>query len=164
MQNHNCRKFDYDIALSFAGEDRKYVEQVASFLLKSGLKVFYDKYEKVNLWGKDLYQHLDKVYQHTSKYVVIFISTNYEKKLWTSHELKSAQARAFSESEEYILPARFDKTEIPGVRKTIGYINLVEHKPNELAKLLIAKLAQFKLENILPTDATKLGCTTILQG
>ncbi|NII28114.1 TIR domain-containing protein [Pseudoflavitalea sp. X16] len=163
MQNHNCRDFEFDVALSFAGEDRKYVEAVASFLLKSGLKVFYDKYEKANLWGKDLYQHLDNVYQNTSKYVVIFISQNYAKKLWTSHELKSAQARAFTESKEYILPARFDSTEIPGVRKTLGYIDLNEHTPSELAKLIIQKLEKHKLENVLPRDAKRLKQLLALQ-
>lgn len=156
MANHNCRKYEFDVALSFAGEDRKYVEKVASFLQKGGLRVFYDKYEKANLWGKDLYQHLDKVYQQTSKYVVIFVSKHYAKKLWTSHELKSAQARAFSENEEYVLPAMFDDTEIPGIRKTIGYVNANEHTPSELAKLVITKLSSLKLENVLPSNATRV--------
>jgi hypothetical protein len=156
MGNHNCRKYEFDVALSFAGEDRKYVEKVASFLQKSGLNVFYDKYEKANLWGKDLYQHLDKVYQQTSKYVVIFVSKHYAKKLWTSHELKSAQARAFSENEEYILPARFDDTEIPGIRKTIGYIDANEHTPSEFAKLILEKLSSFRLENILPSNSVRV--------
>lgn len=47
----------FDVALSFSGEDRKYVEKVAYFLKKMGYSVFYDKYEKVSLWGKDLYEH-----------------------------------------------------------------------------------------------------------
>ena len=42
----------YDVALSFAGEDRPYVQQVAQRLVESGIKVFYDDFEKVDLWGK----------------------------------------------------------------------------------------------------------------
>ncbi len=53
----NC---DYDVALSFAGEDRNYVEQVAQILHQLDLRVFYDRYEEANLWGKDLYVHLDE--------------------------------------------------------------------------------------------------------
>lgn len=45
----------YDVALSFAGEDRKYVEAVAVELKKLGIQVFYDKFETTDLWGKDLY-------------------------------------------------------------------------------------------------------------
>ena len=48
-------KNKYDIALSFAGDDRGYVEQVADALKSNGIKVFYDRYERVALWGKDLY-------------------------------------------------------------------------------------------------------------
>jgi len=45
-------KFEYDVALSFAGEDRVYVEKVAKYLKEKGIKVFYDDYEKTGLWGK----------------------------------------------------------------------------------------------------------------
>jgi hypothetical protein len=117
-------KFDHDIALSFAGEDRAYVEKVAKYLKEKSIKVFYDEYEKTKLWGKDLYNHLDEVYQKKARYCVMFLSCYYAEKLWTNHERKSAQARAFTEKGEYILPARFDNTEIPGIPPTIGYIDL----------------------------------------
>ncbi len=145
-----CLNLEYDVVLSFAGEDRKYVEKTASYLRKNGAKVFYDSYEDVNLWGKDLYQHLDDVYQNKAKYAIIFISEHYEKKLWTNHELKSAQARAFSENEEYILPVRFDSTEIPGIRKTIGYVSAKENTPLQLGKKIIKKLGYLEPENFLP--------------
>ena len=48
-------KYDYDVVLSFAGEDRNYVEKVANKLLYKGIKVFYDNFETVDNWGKDLY-------------------------------------------------------------------------------------------------------------
>lgn len=147
-----CFSVEYDVVLSFAGEDRKYVERTANFLKKSGVKVFYDLYEDVNLWGKDLYQHLDTVYQHKAKYAVIFISEHYGNKLWTNHELKSAQARAFSENEEYILPARFDNTEIPGIRKTTGYVSLSDLSPIQFAKKIIRKLDDIEPENFLPDN------------
>lgn len=85
----DCKEFKYDVVLSFAGEDRKYVEKVAKYLFNSGVKVFYDIYEDVDLWGKDLYQHLDDVYQNKAKYAVIFVSEAYGKKLWANHELKA---------------------------------------------------------------------------
>jgi len=49
MVSQSADKFDFDVALSFAGEDRKYVEQVAGFLQEMGIRVFYDKYEEVTL-------------------------------------------------------------------------------------------------------------------
>jgi len=70
----------------------------------------------------------------------MFLSCHYAEKLWTNHERKSAQARAFKEKGEYILPARFDDTEIPGILPTIGYINLRSLQPEEFGKLIIEKL------------------------
>ena len=133
-------KFEYDVALSFAGEDRAYVEKVAKYLREKSIRVFYDKYEKTMLWGKDLYVHLEEVYQKKARYCLMFLSCYYAKKLWTNHERKSAQARAFKEKGEYILPARFDNTEIPGIPPTVGYIDLSSLKPEEFGKLIIEKI------------------------
>jgi hypothetical protein len=132
----------YDVALSFAGEDREYVEMVASHLRQRGIEVFYDKYQVVTLWGRNLYDHLSDVYENKARFTIIFISAHYAKKLWTNHERISAQARAFRESQEYILPARFDDTAIPGLLETVGYISLKEISPEELCNLICTKLSE----------------------
>ena len=134
------RKTDYDIALSFAGEDRAYVDQVASELTQKGVRVFYDEFEEDKLWGVDLYEYLSEIYQKRARFTVMFISQRYGEKLWTKFERKAAQARAFSESREYILPARFDDTELPGMLPTTGYIRLTGRSPSSLAELIIKKL------------------------
>src|SRR6266566_5558925 len=77
-----------------------------------------DKYEKATLWGKNLYTYLSDVYQNKARYCVMFLSRNYAAKLWTNHEREAAQARAFRENEEYILPIRLDDTDIPGILST----------------------------------------------
>lgn len=130
----------YDVALSFAGENRDYVEQVATQLKSKGVGVFYDNHQKTSLWGKDLYQHLNIIYKELARCCVIFISEYYPIKLWTKHELKAAQARDFEENIEYILPVRFDNTSIPGLNETIGYIDLRMVTPMELADTIIEKL------------------------
>ena len=129
----------YDVALSFAGEQREYVEKVAKALKEKKINVFYDEYEQADLWGKDLYVHLDEVYSKKSKFVIMFISKEYAEKLWTTHEKKSAQARAFKEKEEYILPVKFDETEIPGIRDTVGYLDANKFNPDELVDMFIKK-------------------------
>ena len=132
--------FEYDLALSFAGEDRTVVEELAAMLYEVGVRVFYDNYEMAQLWGKDLYQHLQTVYRDRARYCVVFVSEAYGKKLWTRHELKQVQARAFKESQEYILPVRLDDTEIPGINATTGYIDLRHHSIDELHEVIIEKL------------------------
>ena len=137
---NNRKYYEYEVALSFAGEDRNYVEQIAQLLKKNNIRVFYDYYEKSNLWGKDLYVHLDNVYRHKSKFCVLFLSVNYKQKVWTDHERKSAQARAFKENDEYILPVKLDDTEIDGIRPTLGYLDGREESPKSIVEAIKEKI------------------------
>jgi len=148
--------FTYDVALSFAGEQRRYVEKVAAALRRRGRQPFYDDYEKAELWGKDLYEHLDRVYQKDARYCVLFASEAYARKVWTTHERRSAQARALQSASEYVLPVRFDDTEIPGLRPTVAYIDGLTTSPAALAKLIVEKLGPRVREKFFPPDPDKL--------
>jgi hypothetical protein len=70
----------YDVVISFAGEDRNIADALASGLVTKGINVFYDEYERANLWGKDLYVHLTKIYRDESKCCLMLISENYARK------------------------------------------------------------------------------------
>jgi hypothetical protein len=156
VTGQDVQDFDYDVCLSFAGEQRAYVEAVADALRTSGVRVFYDEYERVRLWGKDLYEHLDYVYRRAARYCVLFVSKEYAEKLWTSHERRSAQARAFEENREYVLPARFDETELPGLPPTVGYVSLEDTAPNGLAELINTKLGPRQRDNFFPPQPDAL--------
>ena len=132
---------DYDVALSFAGEDRGYVAQVAAQLRQRGIRVFYDEYAAAQLWGNDLYVLLDEVYRKHARFTVIFVSRYYASKPWTHHERQSAQARALTENEPYLLPVRFDDSELPGLRPTVGYIDARKTSAESLVSLIEQKLA-----------------------
>ena len=139
-KNTLVKNLKYDVALSFAGENRKYVEEVAQHLQNKGVNVFYDNFNKVDLWGSNLIDHLGKVYSESSRFIVMFISKYYAEKIWTNHERKFAQDRAFKMKEDCILPARFDNTEILGLPSSIGYIDLNRTSPEELADLIKEKV------------------------
>jgi hypothetical protein len=130
----------YDVALSFAGEDRVHARKIAELLRNEGFSVFYDEYEQATLWGRNLYSHLSDVYQNRARYCLMFISVNYARKLWTKRERESAQARAFRESREYILPLRLDSTSLPGIEDTVGYIDLNNISHEDVVRLLTEKL------------------------
>ncbi|MHB9143521.1 MAG: toll/interleukin-1 receptor domain-containing protein, partial [Paludibacter sp.] len=137
----------YDITLSFAGEDREYVDKVANFLKEYGVSVFYDKFEEADLWGKDLGIHFDTIYRKSARYCIPFISENYKKKIWTNYEIRNAISRAIEQNEEYILPVRFDDTEIEGIRPTLGFLDLRTKSPEELTNIILKKL---KSEKTIP--------------
>jgi hypothetical protein len=152
---------EFDIALSFAGEDRPYVDRVANLLRDRGIRVFYDKFEESSLWGKNLYDYLTDVYTNKARYTIMFISKYYAQKSWASLERQSMQARAFQENEEYILPARFDDTTIPGVPSTVGYLSLSEKTPAQLVALIEKKLINSGAT--IPSEHLRKAFSTIVR-
>lgn len=140
-------KEEFDFALSFAGEDRPDALKIKEELERHGLRVFYDKDQEANLWGKDLYSYLSSIYSEKAIYCIMIISKAYAAKLWTSHERKSAQAKAFKEKREYILPVRLDDTEIEGLLETVHYLDLRKESHRDIASKAVSKLTQFHLRS-----------------
>ena len=130
----------YEVALSFAGEQRHYVEEVARALQSRGIAVFYDDFEKVSLWGRSQTEEFHRIYEKDSGRVVMFTSKEYVEKAWPRHERQSALSRAVREKSEYVLPVRFDDTELPGLPSDVGYLNAEDYSPSELAAMIAEKL------------------------
>lgn len=159
--------YKYDVALSFAGEDRKYVEEVALFLKKKNIAVFYDYFEEETLWGKNLISYLEEIYTHKSKYCVIFISQYYVQKEWTCYESAAAMVRLLDSNmkqKEYLLPVKFDETKVSGVLSTIGFIDGKKKTPDELGNLIIKKLHTSDLKNseLMSIELFKNNLITVL--
>src|SRR3972149_2916059 len=140
----NTRKQQYDVVISFAGEDREHAGRLAELLRGDSFAVFYDEYEEHDLWGKNLYEHLTEVYSKLGKYCVMFLSRHYAAKQWPTLERRAAQERAFKENREYILPIRIDGTEIPGMLDTVGYQDLREKSIEAVYEILKRKLLSVK--------------------
>jgi hypothetical protein len=143
-KNGDPPSFQYDVALSFAGEDREIVESIARQLVDCDVKVFYDEFVTHELWGKDLFQHLSTVYRDKAKYCLVFVSKAYKEKVWPKHELRQAQERAFFSSSEYILPVIIEDIDLPGLNKTTGFIDVRKTSPMAICGLLLRKLGAFE--------------------
>lgn len=159
--------YKYDVALSFAGEDRKYVEEVAFFLKKKNIAVFYDYFEEEALWGKNLISYLEEIYTNKSKYCVVFISQYYVQKEWTCYESAAAMVRLLNSNmkqKEYLLPVKFDETKVSGVLSTIGFIDGKKKTPDELGNLIIKKLHTSDLKNseLMSIELFKNNLITVL--
>lgn len=128
----------YDVALSFAGEQREFVESVAIQLKEAGLRVFYDGLQP--LWGKDLSIEFERVYRRASRYIVIFISREYVEKAWPNLERQHALSGRIERMDDSVLPARFHPVELPGLPGTVGYVDIGDRTPGELAKMILDRL------------------------
>lgn len=138
--------YQFDVALSFAGEERKYAEAIAAQLKTHGVSVFYDDSEKADLWGCDLYTYLHEMYSEKARYCILFASKSYADKRWPTHERQAAQERALREKgAPYILPIRCDNTKIPGLSDNIADLK-IEEGIDTICDLFLAKMGVMKIE------------------
>jgi len=132
----------WDVALSFAGAQRDYVGQVAAALKAQGIRCFYDADEQVRLWGRYLAEELPRIYAQESAAVVVFISADYAGAGWGRLERRAALARAVAEAGVYVLPARFDDSQLPGLLPYVVTVDLRLYTPEQFAGLVAEKVAE----------------------
>jgi hypothetical protein len=131
---------NFDVAISFAGTERKFAEELATKVRAAGFQVFYDDFFPEDLWGKNLVEFFHEIYSRRSRYCVIFVSSEYLNREWTVLERRSAQERMLKEKgNEYILPIKVEDVELPGIPSTIGYLPITTGV-NKIAEILINKL------------------------
>jgi hypothetical protein len=140
---------DFDVALSFAGEDRAIATAVAGALRSSGVRVFYDEFLAAELWGEDMVVYFDEVFRKRARYVVAFVSHQYVVKPWTNLERRSAQARFLTEDAASFLPVRLDSSEIPGMPPTIGYVDFRTIGIDGVVNLILDKLGSRRVGGAL---------------
>jgi TIR domain len=145
----------WDVALSFAQAQRSYVEQVAQALTARGVRCFYDADEEIDLWGSYLAEELPTIYGEQAAAVVVFISAEYAARPWTRLERRAALARAARERREYVLPARFDDTPLPGLLPDMVTVDLHGRTPQEFAAMIIGKLIALDIAGPVPAPSAR---------
>jgi hypothetical protein len=130
--------YEFDVAISFAGEERRYAKLLAESLRAQGLSVFYNEYHKPRLWGKDE-REFGKIYGPVSRFVAPFISKNYVSKTWPRFEFDTALREEGGRDSESILPIRVDNTRLPGLHDSRFYLSLRENSIDEIAVCTIEK-------------------------
>lgn len=132
--------YEYDVAVSYAGPDRGYAEQLAEMLRAAKLGVFFDLFEEATILGKRLYTFLQDVYENKARYCVVLLSQHYADRVWPRHEIQAAFNRAVREKGDYILPVRLDDTRIEGLPNDLAYLSAKGRSVQDVANVLIAKI------------------------
>lgn len=121
-----AKPYKYDVCLSYASEQRKYVAHFVKELQAKGVKkIFYDRAQLGDLKGRELSVVLHEVYEWQSKHCVAFLSKEYKEKkeAYTLHELSCARSRAMRDA-RYLLLARFDDSTGDGIPSEVHYANV----------------------------------------
>lgn len=109
----------YDIALSFAGENRELAEPLSRALIDREISVFYDRNEQHRILANDVEEYLAPIYRSESRFVVVLLSKDYPKKLWAKFESDQFKERFGDNSVVPIWyadspPGLFDETRLKG--------------------------------------------------
>lgn len=86
-------KSRYDLALSFAGENRDLAEAVTQSLVEREMSVFYDKNEQHRILANDVEEYLAPIYRSESRFVLALLSKDYPRKIWTKFESENFKHR-----------------------------------------------------------------------
>lgn len=76
----------YDFALSFAGENRQHAEAISQELMNREISVFYDRNEQHRILANDVEEYLAPIYRSESSFIIVLLSKEYPRKIWTKFE------------------------------------------------------------------------------
>ena len=83
----------YEVAVSYASEQRPYVERFVARLQSQKMRVYYDRNAQAKMVGKILDQELHKIYLQESKCCILFLSNAYVEKPVTRCKSKNDRRR-----------------------------------------------------------------------
>ncbi len=104
--------YEYDFALSFAGENRVLAEFIAMQMESLDTHVFYDEYFESNFLGKTWSQQFKRIFSEDSRLVVCLLDKHHNDKIWPSFERECFQPRV---TDEAVIPIFLDDTLFVGI-------------------------------------------------
>ncbi len=132
----------FNVALSFPGEHRDYVEKVADGLVKSltQSKVFYDDYYTAELSRPNLDTYLQKIYHDESDLIVVFLSAHYDEKEWCGLEFRAIRDLIKKKKDDEVMFVRLADGDVKGVFGIDGYVDGSRFSENQVADFICERL------------------------
>jgi hypothetical protein len=131
---------EFDVSLSFPGEKRSFISQVAAGLRERSVNVFYDHYFEAELARPNLDILLQRVYRDQSKLVVVFTCRDYEQKEWCGLEWRAIRDLIKTNQSQKVMLFRFDDAELDGLFSIDGYIDLRRRTPEEAVEAIVRRM------------------------
>jgi hypothetical protein len=131
----------FRVALSYPGERRPFVEQVAERLASSlGQElVLYDRFLEAEFARPGLSTYLQELYRKESELIVLFLCAEYDKN-WCGLELRVVHDLILQRQNPKVMPLRFDATEVPGLLESDGYLWIDKRSAEEVAEKILERL------------------------
>lgn len=135
-------ELQFKASFSFPGELRDRVSSIVA-LVKDELptgSVFYDDDFTAQLARPNLDSLLQTIYLNNSDLVVVFLSGDYERKMWCGIEWRAVRGIINNKSDHSLMFIRSDDSEIPGVFSHDGFIDLPKYTDEQVAAFVIERI------------------------
>lgn len=133
----------FDVALSFPGEVRRYVEDVANEVtaLLGPDSCFYDNNYRAQIAQPNADVLLQGIYRSRSKLNVVFLCEKYQEKEWCGIEFRAIREMIKARLNKKIMFVKMDDGKVDGVFSHDGFIDGRTHSPEQVAAFIRERVA-----------------------
>lgn len=112
--------YEFDFAISFAGENRAVAEKIAELLGVLDCTVFYDKYYENNYLGRVWSNQFQEIFGKKSRLVICLLDAKHREKIWPTFERECFEPRI---PDGAVIPIFLDDTLFPAISSDINGIH-----------------------------------------
>ncbi|MGH1591337.1 TIR domain-containing protein [Methylobacterium phyllosphaerae] len=143
----NISTHQFDVALSFPGEERALVEQIAAELEHNlgPERCFYDRNYAGHLARPGMDVLLQGIYRERSKLIVVFISGSYQTKDWCGVEFRAIRDIINRRQVNRVMYIKTGDGNVEGVLPNDGYVDARHYSPRQLAEFIEQRLDELRL-------------------
>ena len=110
------RDWEYDFAISFAGENRELARELAEQLSVLDAHVFFDEHFEANFLGGAWSKQFERIFGRDSRLVICILDSHYREKIWPTFERECFLPRVPAGE---VIPLFLDETHFVGIPKDI---------------------------------------------
>lgn len=136
-----AKNYEWDFAVSFAGENRDLARMIADQLELMDCSVFFDEYYEANYLGKAWHKKFGEIFGNDCRFIVCLLDRCYLEKIWPTFERECFLPRV---SDGAVIPIYLDNTAVPGIPRDIVGITfnplMDEGLPNRVTDEIVFKL------------------------
>lgn len=153
----DIRSHIFDIALSFPGEIRSYIEEIITELDRNVKPntYFYDYKYQSQLAVPKLDVLLQDIYRNRSNLVVVFLCEKYQEKKWCGIEFSAIREIIYEKQDNKIMFIRVDDGKVDGVFNTDGYIDARQYNASKVVEFICQRVV------LLTNDSKKASNITV---
>jgi tetratricopeptide (TPR) repeat protein len=134
----------FRVALSFAGEKRHFVREVAHILATrfGEAAILYDEFHTAESVRYDTGIYLARLYSEQSDLIVPILCPKYDAKRWTGWEWVHIYGLLTKEEGYRVMPCRFEYAEVEGLGPAASFLELDKLSPREASTRILERLAR----------------------